>query len=65
MNEVEFGRNQYHKIEEMNQWLRDNVGPGGWQPMLGARWHIITAFGNSTYVFKDGRDAMMFALRWK
>jgi len=65
MTEVEFSKQQYHLIEEMNSWLRANVGDGGWRPMLDARWHIESAFGNSKYVFKDPRDAMLFALRWK
>jgi hypothetical protein len=65
MTEVEFSKQQYHLIEEMNRWLRANVGDGGWRPMLDARWHIESAFGNSKYVFKDPRDAMLFALRWK
>lgn len=65
MTEVEFNKNQFHLIEEMNQWLRENVGPGGWAPVLDARWHIESAFGNSTYTFKDPKDAMLFALRWQ
>jgi hypothetical protein len=65
MTEVEFGKQQYHLVEEMNRWLRANVGEGGWRPMLDARWHIESAFGNSKYVFKDPQDAMLFALRWK
>jgi hypothetical protein len=63
--EVEFGKGQYHLIEEMNRWLREHVGEGGWRPILDARWHIESAFGNSKYVFKDPQDAMLFALRWK
>lgn len=64
MNKVEFGKDHYHKIEDMNRWLRANVGPGGWRPMLDPRWTISTAFGASTYTFKDKGDAMMFALKW-
>ena len=63
--EVEFDKRQYHLIEDMNKWLRENVGDGGWRPMLDARWHIESAFGNSKYVFKDPHDALLFALRWK
>jgi hypothetical protein len=65
MTEVEFGRDKYHLIEEMNRWLRDNVGEGGWMPMLDARWKIEGAFGNHTYYFKDPKDATLFALKWK
>jgi hypothetical protein len=65
MTEVDFDKRQYHLIEEMNRWLRENVGEGGWAPVLDARWHIESAFGNSKYIFKDPKDAMLFALRWK
>lgn len=65
MTSVEFDKDKYHLIEEMNRWLRENVGPGGWAPVLDACWHIESAFGHSKYVFKDGKDAMLFALRWK
>jgi len=64
MTEVNISKRQYHQISEMTAWLRANVGEGGYQPMLDARWHIESAFGNSKFVFKDPRDAMMFALRW-
>ena len=64
MTAVEFDKDKYHLIEEMNRWLRENVGPGGWAPVLDARWHIEGAFGHHTYTFKDPRDATMFALKW-
>lgn len=64
MNEVRISKRQYHQIGEMTAWLRVNVGEGGWPPVLNARWHIESAFGNSKFVFKDGRDATMFALKW-
>jgi len=64
MNTVEFSKDKYHLIEEMNRWLRENVGDGGWMPMLDARWKIEGAFGHHTYTFKDPRDATLFALRW-
>lgn len=64
MTEVEFNRDKYHLIGEMCEWLRANIGPGGYSPILDARWHIESAFGHSKYTFEDPRDAMMFALRW-
>lgn len=65
MNTVELDKDKYHLIEDMNRWLRDNVGDGGWMPMLDARWKIEGAFGHHTYTFKDPKDATLFALRWK
>jgi len=65
MTEVEFGREQYHLIHEMNAWLRENVGEGGWMPVLDAKWKIEGAFGYHTYYFHDPKDAMLFSLRWK
>ena len=65
ITEVTFNRDKYHLIEEMNAWLRSNVGPGGWAPVLDAKWKIEGAFGHHTYYFKDPRDATLFALRWK
>jgi len=64
MTEVNFGKRDYYRIEDMNKWLRENVGEGGWRPMLDARWHIESAFGESKYVFKDPKDATLFALKW-
>lgn len=65
MNEVWIDKRQYHRIEEINSWLREHVGPGGWAPVLDARWHIESAFGESKYTFVDPKDATLFALRWK
>lgn len=65
MNTVEFDKDKFHLIETMNAWLRENVGPGGWAPVLDAKWHIESAFGHSWYKFEDPKDATLFALRWK
>jgi len=65
MNTVVFNKDQYHQIHEMNAWLRENVGVGGWMPILDSKWKIEGAYGYHTYTFKDPRDAMLFALRWK
>ena len=64
LNEVQISKRQYHLIGDMMYWLRENVGDGGWAPVLDARWHIESAFGNSTFIFKDGKDATLFALKW-
>lgn len=64
LNEVRISKRQYHLISEMTAWLRVNVGEGGYRPMLDARWHIESAFGESKFVFKDKKDATWFALKW-
>lgn len=64
MTEVEFDRDKYHLINEMNAWLRENVGPGGWLAPPECKWKVEGAFGHHTYYFKDPKDAMMFTLRW-
>ena len=61
---IQFDKSKYHLINQMNDWLRTNIGPGGYAPVLDARWHIESAFGNTWYTFKDPKDATFFALMW-
>lgn len=65
MTRVEFGKDKYHLVAEMNKWLRANIGPGGYSPVLDAKWHIESAFGNTWYTFKNDSDATLFALKWQ
>jgi hypothetical protein len=64
MIKIKFGKDKYHLVVEMNKWLKENIGHGGWQPMLDAKWHVESAYGTTWYVFKDESDAMLFLLRW-
>lgn len=65
MTTVEFGKRDYHRISEMCMWLRENIGPGGYAPVLDAKWKIESAFGNTMFTFKEEKHASMFALKWK
>lgn len=65
MTEVRFGKRQYHLIEDMNSWCKNNIGAGGWLAAPDHKWKIEGAFGEHTYTFKDPKDAVLFMLRWK
>lgn len=60
----DFGKDRYHEREAMISWCRANVGQGGYIPHEYNRWEIGTIFGNSTFRFRDSKDATLFALRW-
>ena len=40
-------------------WLGETMGI-----YKGRRWTFIILFGSVEFYFKDGKDAIMFALRW-
>lgn len=63
---VKFDRTSYSKIPERIQWLRDNVGAGGYSLIHNKsyRWEISEAFGYSYFSFKRPEDALMFILFW-
>lgn len=70
--EITFGKDRYSQHPEMEQWCKDNIGPGGWtydSPKtwegLGDKiWIMHTTFGNTTFAFKDARHYTLFVLRW-
>ena len=39
-------------------WLGETMG------IYKGRWNFILLFGSVEFYFKDGKDAIMFALRW-
>lgn len=61
---IDFGKDRYHEREDMIAWCRDNIGRGGYIPHEYNSWEIDTIFGNSTFRFKNEKDAIMFTLRW-
>jgi hypothetical protein len=72
--EITFGKNRYHLHPEMEQWCRDNIGPGAWtfdRPKTwegkGSKIWVIYSmgFGDITFAFKNPEDATAFVLRWK
>ena len=64
MNQVEIDKRKYHLIGEMIAWLKENVGPGGWSPVLDETWRIESAFGNTKFIFADPQHATLFTLKW-
>lgn len=70
--EIRFGREKYHLQREMEDWCRDNIGPGcwtsgtpkTWEGMGDAIWVIYCMFGYTTFAFKNERDYTYFILRW-
>lgn len=64
MINIEFDKSRYHLLEEMQVWCRENIGAGGYIYRDHFKWTIETAFGNSTFKFKNEKDATLFALKW-
>jgi hypothetical protein len=67
---VEFGKDRYHLNDDMQSWCTDNFGIGGWvyanpDDWEERYWAISSAFGNTTFYFKDEKHATIFALRWQ
>ena len=69
---ITFGKDRYHLNGEMEQWCKDNVGPGKWiggtlktwEGMEPNVWVIESMFGNTTFSFKDPKHLTHFLLRW-
>ena len=70
MTQINFGKDRYHEIQDMESWCRDNIGAGGWvyaDPGDWAaerKWAMSSAFGNTTFYFRDASDATAFTLKW-
>jgi len=62
--QVHFDRDRYHQIQEMVVWCHHNIGEGGYIGSPNDRWSVATAFGKSSWLFKNQEHATMFALRW-
>lgn len=70
--EITFDKGRYHLHPEMEQWCKDNIGPGGWtwsspktwEGMGDKLWIMHSTFGNTTFAFKDPRHYTLFVLRW-
>jgi hypothetical protein len=70
--EITFGKDRYSQHREMEQWCKDNIGPGGWtysspktwEGMGDRIWIMHSTFGNTTFAFKDPRHYTLFVLRW-
>jgi hypothetical protein len=74
ITEISFGKDKYHLQEPMQDWLKQNIGPGHWTSGTPASWEWIAhkdsvwciscIFGNTTFAFKNPIDATAFTLRW-
>jgi len=63
--QIHFEKDRYHQIEDMVVWCVKQLGEGGFYTSnKNKRWALITAFGKSSWLFKNQDDATMFALRW-
>jgi hypothetical protein len=70
MTELKLGREYYHRIREMEQWLDFNLGSGDWAVRSdfledsNLRWSINQAFGTTFIRFRRDSDATLFTLKW-
>ena len=49
-------------IDEMRDWCTKNFGPGGRSRHF--RWRYGWLDNDVTFYFRNGKDAMLFTLRW-
>lgn len=72
MNEITFGKDRYHEHLDMEKWCYKNIGKGGWswgtpktwEGMDDKIWTMNSAFGNTTFAFKEQKHYNWFVLRW-
>jgi hypothetical protein len=61
-HQVHLDKGRYHLIGEIKQWCLEHIGTGGF--IQGGTWCVFTAFGKSSWCFKNQEDAALFTLRW-
>ena len=70
MIELKLGREYYHRLRDMEQWLDANIGLGDWAALSeflddsDLRWSINQIFGYTYIRFRQERDATLFTLKW-
>jgi len=65
--EVGFDNTRYHQQDEMIQWCRKHIGPGGWEHTIDhveGIWCVYSMFGNTWFKFDEDKHAVLFKLRW-
>jgi hypothetical protein len=64
--QVHFEKDRYHQVLEMINWCHKQFGEGGYIASSNKtdRWAVATAFGKSSWLFKNKDDATLFALKW-
>lgn len=64
MIEIEISKRRYHEVNDMVRWCTEQFGQGGWLAKPYDRWTLEQAFGESSFKFKDEKDATLFTLKW-
>lgn len=70
MTELKLGREYYHRLRDMEQWLDSNIGLGDWAALSdflddsNLQWSINQIFGYTYIRFRQERDATLFTLKW-
>jgi len=72
MNFITFNNTRFHLNSAMQEWCRENIGPGTWvggrlktwDDMEPNTWVIESVFGNTTFTFKDPEHLTLFLLVW-
>ena len=70
MIELKLGREYYHRLRDMEQWLDSNIGLGDWAALSefldngNLQWSINQIFGYTYIRFRQERDATLFTLKW-
>lgn len=65
---VEVSKRNYHRINHMINWLNERWGQGDYLTAEiipnDRRWAWRHAFGDTTFFFKNDRDATWFRINW-
>jgi len=69
---ITFNNTRFHLNSAMEEWCRENIGPGTWvggrlktwDDMEPNTWVIESVFGNTTFTFKDPEQLTLFLLVW-
>jgi hypothetical protein len=71
MNYLTFEKDRFHEMTDVRIWCREHFGPGRWIGEQCPRdwtgmpaWTVSSAFGNTTFAFKDDKHYNWFVLRW-
>ena len=63
---VSFDRDHYHLQNDMVSWCQENFGYGHWNQNIGEnKWSVESMFGHTHFYFRDGKDAVLFQLKWR
>lgn len=69
MTEIRFDKTRYHQYMDMIEWCTMQFGPG-WGSQIfsddkpNRPWGYTIMFGNTYWMFRDDKHAVLFSLRW-